>query len=214
MTLAPAALGRRFSANSKAIREIRALATRELTRRGRGQLVSVLLEELPTATGTRMQGIINQLSASGDPRAVEVLVARFRKAPPGQGRPFVQAIAQNGSAAAAEALFDLYAGPEVVVTESESRALTTRNYLPTLFLNLRGSERVIVRRFLALPALPLGALALGRRVCALLLDLLHVGLGHGDGVAEREQVVTSVAGAHGDDVTDGAELLDLTNLEI
>lgn len=131
--------------------EIRALATRELTRRGRGQLVSVLLEELPTATGTRMQGIINQLSASGDPRAVEVLVARFRKAPPGQGRPFVQAIAQNGSAAAAEALFDLYAGPEVVVTESESRALTTRNYLPTLFLNLRGSEQVIVRRFLALP---------------------------------------------------------------
>ena len=131
--------------------DIRALATRELTRRGRSQLVSVLLEELPTATGTRMQGIINQLSASGDPRAVPVLVERFRKAPPGQGRPFVQAIAQNGSEAAAEALFVLYEGPETVVTQSDSRALTTRNYLPTLFLNLRGSERVIVRRFQALP---------------------------------------------------------------
>jgi len=131
--------------------DIRALATRELTRRGRTQLVSVLLEELPTATGTRMHSIVNQLSASGDPRAVPVLVERFRKAPPGQGRPFLQAIAQNGSEAAAEALFDLYAGPPVLVTESDARALTTRNYLPTLFLNLRGSERVIVSRFLALP---------------------------------------------------------------
>ncbi len=131
--------------------DVRALATRELTRRGRAQLVSVLLEELPTATGTRMQGIINQLSASGDPRAVEVMVQRFRKAGPGQGRPFVQAIAQNGSEAAAEALFDLYEGPEVLVTRGSDRSLTTRNYLPTLFLNLRGSERVIVRRFVALP---------------------------------------------------------------
>ena len=131
--------------------DIRALATRELTRRGRTQLVSVLLEELPTATGTRMHSIVNQLSASGDPRAVAVLVERFRKAPPGQGRPFLQAIAQNGSEAAADALFDLYAGSPVVVTRGEDRALTTRNYLPTLFLNLRGSERVIVTRFLGLP---------------------------------------------------------------
>ncbi|MFN3240418.1 MAG: HEAT repeat domain-containing protein [Planctomycetota bacterium] len=131
--------------------EIRALATRELTRRGRGQLVSVLLEELPTATGTRLQAIINQLSASGDPRAVPVLVERFEKAPEGQGRPFVQAIAQNGSDAAAEALFDLFAGPEKLVTRSDDNPLTTRSYLPTLFLNLRGSEHVIVDRFLKLP---------------------------------------------------------------
>ena len=131
--------------------EIRALATRELTRRGRGQLVSVLLEELPTATGTRMQAVINQLSASGDPRAIPVLVERFEKAPPGEGRPFVQAIAQNGSVAAAEALFDLFQGPEKLVTRSDDHPLTTRTYLPTLFLNLRGSEHVIIDRFLALP---------------------------------------------------------------
>jgi len=131
--------------------EIRALATRELTRRGRGQLVSVLLEELPTATGTRMKAIINQLSASGDPRAVPVLVERFEKAAEGEGRPFVQALAQNGSDAAAEALFDLFSGPEKLVTRSDDHPLTTRNYLPTLFLNLRGSEHVIIARFLALP---------------------------------------------------------------
>lgn len=131
--------------------EVRALAARELTRRGRKQLVSVLLEELPTATGTRLQSIINQLSASGDPRAVPVLVERFTSAPEGQGRPFVQALAQNGSDAAADALFDLFAGPERVVVRGTERPLTTRSYLPTLFLNLRGSEDVIIRRFLALP---------------------------------------------------------------
>ncbi len=131
--------------------EIRALATRELTRRGRGQLVSVLLEELPTATGTRLQSIINQLSASGDPRAVPVLVERFEGAPEGQGRPFVQSLAQNGSDAAANALFDLFEGPERVVVRGSERPLTTRSYLPTLFLNLRGSEHVIIERFLALP---------------------------------------------------------------
>jgi len=114
-------------------------------------MVSVLLEELPTATGTRMTNIINQLSASGDPRAVEVLMARFQKAPPGQGRPFVQAIAQNASDAAAGALFDLFEGPETMIARGSERPLTTRNYLPTLFLNLRGSERVVVERFLALP---------------------------------------------------------------
>lgn len=131
--------------------EVRALATRELTRRGRGQLVSVLLEELPSATGTRMKSIINQLAASGDSRAVQVLLERFQKSAPGQGRPFLQALAQNGSEAAAGALFDLFEGPEILVTKGAERSLTTRNYLPTLFLNLRGSERLVVRRFLALP---------------------------------------------------------------
>lgn len=131
--------------------EIRAIALRELTRRGRGQAVTALLEELPTAGATRLQDLISQLSASGDPRAVPVLLDRFAKAPEGESRPFVQALAQNQSEAAAKALFALFRGPEKVVGRGNQQQLTTRNYLPTLFLNLRGSERVVVAEFLALP---------------------------------------------------------------
>ncbi len=131
--------------------EIRAIAVRELTRRGRDRVVSVLLEEVPTAGGTRLQLLINQLSASGDARAVPVLLERFELAPEGEGRPFVQGLAQNASDAAAKALFALFVGKERVLGRGSNGDLTTRNYLPTLLLNLRGSERVLLAEFLALP---------------------------------------------------------------
>jgi HEAT repeat protein len=131
--------------------EIRGLAIRELTRRGRTEIVSVLLDELRTATGTRLRSIINQLSASGDPRAVPELVKRFQSAPEGEGRQFVQAIAQNASEAAAKGLCELFGGPVRLIARSDTRPMTTRNYIPLLLLNLRGSERVVVEHFLALP---------------------------------------------------------------
>jgi hypothetical protein len=95
--------------------------------------------------------VINQLSASGDPRAVPVLLDRLAKAPVGESRPFVQALAQNSTEAAAKALFELYRGPETLIGRGSRELLTTRNYLPMLFLNLRGSERVVLAEFLALP---------------------------------------------------------------
>lgn len=132
--------------------EVRAIALRELTRRGRDRAVTLLLEELPSSAGTRLQQVLNELSVSGDPRAVPVLVERFAKAPAGEGRPFLQALSQNGSAVAAEALCDLFVGPERLVSRSAaSGELTTRSYLPTLLLNLRGHERLVLARFCALP---------------------------------------------------------------
>jgi hypothetical protein len=132
--------------------EIRGIALRELHRRGRHQIVSVLLDEVPTATGVRLQGLLSQLSASGDPRAVPVLLERWHKAPEAEGRPFLQALAQNQSEAAAKALLEVFRGPERVVQRSSSSgALTTRTYLPTLLLNLRGSERLVLAAFTNLP---------------------------------------------------------------
>lgn len=132
--------------------DVRAIALRELTRRGRDRAVSLLLEELPTAAGTRLQQVLNELAVSGDPRAVPVLVDRFAKAPDGEGRPFLQALAQNGSPAAAEALLTLFRGPERLVARGGSTGeLTTRNYVPTLLLNLRGHERLVLGAFRALP---------------------------------------------------------------
>jgi HEAT repeat protein len=130
--------------------EQRAIALRELTRRGRNKVVDVLLDELPTATGTRLTMIVNQLSASGDERAVPILVERFNKAPPGEGRPFLQGLAQNQSAAAAKAMFAIYRGEDRSVGRSANGDLTTRSYLPTLFMNLRGNERTVLAEFLAL----------------------------------------------------------------
>jgi HEAT repeat protein len=132
--------------------ETRGIAVRELTRRGRTRMVSVLLDEAATATGTRLQAIVNELSASGDPRGVPVLVERYRRAPAGEGRPFLQALAQNQSDAAAQALLEILRGPDAVVARGADGDLTVRRYVPILLLNLRGSERVVLEAFHALPA--------------------------------------------------------------
>jgi len=131
--------------------DIRGIAVRELTRRGRTEIVTVLLEEVRTATGTRLSSIINQLSASGDPRAVPELVGRFKQCAEGEGRMFLQTIAQNGSKAAAIALMDIFSGPVKLVSRSQNNPLTTRSYLPVLLLNVRGNEEVVLEKFLALP---------------------------------------------------------------
>jgi len=131
--------------------EIRAIAVRELTRRGKTEIVTVLLEEVQTATGNRLESIINQLSVSGDPRAVPQLVGRFERCEDGEGRSILQAIAQNGSQAAAEALFEIFTGPVRRVSRSTNNTLTTRSYLPVLLLNVRGSEAAVLERYLALP---------------------------------------------------------------
>ncbi len=132
--------------------DTRSIALRELTRRGRTGVVSVLLDELPTATGTRLQAVLTQLSASGDTRAAPVLLERFRKSPDGEGRPFLQALAQNASEPAAQALLDVFCGPDRAVGRAASGALTTRNYVPVLLLNLRGVESLVVAAFHGLPA--------------------------------------------------------------
>lgn len=131
--------------------EVRAIAMRELVKRGRAGIVDVLLEEAKTATSTRLHQVLAELTASGDPRAVPVLRERFDRAPVGEGRPFLQSLAQNASEAAARCLLDLYRGPEIVVGRAAVGELTTRNYIPTLLLNLRGSEGVVLEEFLALP---------------------------------------------------------------
>jgi HEAT repeat protein len=131
--------------------DTRNLAMRELTRRGRSKAVEALLAEVPTASGTRLQQILTQLAASGDGRAVPILVERFALAPDGESRPFLQALSQNQSEAAAAALMAIYRGPEKVVGRGNQGVLTTRNYVPTLMLNLRGPERAVLAAFLELP---------------------------------------------------------------
>ncbi len=132
--------------------EVKAIALRELSRRGRPAAVELVIDELATATGTRAQVLLHLLTACGDPAAVPVFVERFRKAPPGEGRPFLQALSQIRGEAAARALLELFAGEERLVAKGAKGDYTTRNYVPTLLLNVRGGERVVADAFAALPA--------------------------------------------------------------
>ena len=133
--------------------ETRSIALRELTRRGRPKMVTVLLEDAATATGTHLQTLLRDLAASGDERAVPILVERYHKVTaPTERRPFLQALAGNQSKAAAGALFTLFVGPEQVVAKGASGTFTTRNYIPTLLLNLRGVEHEILAAAARIPA--------------------------------------------------------------
>ena len=128
---------------------IKGIALRELTRRGRPAAAQALLEELPTATGTRLQLVLEMLTASGDARAVPHFVERFEKAPAGEGRPFLKSLAGIRGDAAADALLALFLGPKRLVDPGGpgGHPYTTTNYLPTLLLNLRGSEARLVEAF-------------------------------------------------------------------
>jgi HEAT repeat protein len=129
--------------------DTKAIALRELTRRGRPKAASALLEELPTATGTRLQLVLEMLSASGDARAVPIFVERFEKAPAGEGRAFLQALAKIRGDAACDAMLKLFLGPDRLVDRGGpgGHPYTTTNYLPTLMMNLRGSEARLVEAF-------------------------------------------------------------------
>ena len=121
-------------------RETRMIALRQLVRRGRDRVITAMIDEMATAGGTRLQDLLGQIAASGDPRCVPDLVARFRKAPEGEGRPFLQSLAQNGSEAATAALLELFRGPQLVVSRGATGVFTTGTYVPTLLMNLRERE--------------------------------------------------------------------------
>lgn len=131
--------------------DTREIALRELTRRGRTSAVTALLDETATATGTRLQVLLHLLAVSGDERGVQLLVERFEKAPENERRPFLQALAQNNSAAATVALLDIFRAPPRIVGRGVAAAYTTIGYLPTLLLNLRGHETAILDAYRALP---------------------------------------------------------------
>jgi hypothetical protein len=131
--------------------DIREIALRELTRRGRPSAVGALVDEAATATGTRLQLLLHLLATSGDPRAVPLLVDRFGRAPETERRPFLQALAQNNSAAACEAMLTIFRGPPLVVGRGVDEAYTTVGYLATLLLNLRGHEAALLTAYRSLP---------------------------------------------------------------
>ncbi len=132
--------------------ETRAIALRELTRRGRPETVAGLLAEVPTATGLRLQILLHLLAQSGDPRAVPLFVERFNAAPEGEGRSFLQSLAALRCEAATTALWQLFLGPERLIERTGSgERLTTITYLPTLLLNIRGAETTVLARYRELP---------------------------------------------------------------
>lgn len=176
-------------ANPDEVWEVKKIALRELTQRGRPEVVGAMLEDLRTATGTRLQLLIQQLAESGDPRVVPELLERGKRAAPDERRPFLQALAQNRSEAAARALLDLFAGPDQVIAKGHSRDYTTTTYVPTLLLNMRGHEPLVLeayrkllvedwrRRALLLPtltglAVDCGDLALAERLVQPVREIL------------------------------------------
>lgn len=149
-------IGRVFEllAGSVELVETKSLALRELVKRGLPDLVTVLLEETATATGSKLEMNLRLLAASGDPRIVPLLRDRFLRAPAEEGRSFLQALATSQAPGAAAALLELFLAPVREITQKDARGeqLTTVNYLPMMMLNVRGEEAVLVAAFAKVPA--------------------------------------------------------------
>lgn len=124
--------------------DIKCIALHELTRRGRGDAVTALLEDVAVVTGTRLELELNLLVASGDDRGVAVFADRFAKSSPGEGREFLRALALCGSKAAPAVLLALFKGKARSI---DTRGETTLSYIPILLPNLRGSEAELLSFF-------------------------------------------------------------------
>lgn len=133
--------------------DIKTVALRALTQRGKGEVVASLLDDLKAATGTRLDLVMNLLAASGDARALPLMRQRFEQAAPGQGRPFLQAMAHSRSPAAFAPLAQIFLGPEIPVSDSNRNGgvLTTKNYVPTLLLNLPDIDAPLLQLWQQVP---------------------------------------------------------------
>lgn len=132
--------------------EAKSIALRELTRRGRPEAVGVVIDQIQTATGSRLQLLLRMLGSSGDSRVVPLLRERFEKAPAEEGRQFVIAMALCRAPEAAKALFELFmAPPRAVSKDSLGRELDTVHYVPVVLPNLRGQEEELMGYFDAIP---------------------------------------------------------------
>jgi hypothetical protein len=140
-------------AQPQEIWEVKAVALKALTAHGKTNAVTALLEDVQDATGTRLQMILDMLSASGDGRVVPVFAERFAKSPAGEGRPFLQAMAFSGAPTAFQALAKVFLGPERAVVDPSRHGgpLTTINYVPVLMQNLRSAEAEMVAFWQQIP---------------------------------------------------------------
>jgi hypothetical protein len=170
--------------------EVKAVALKALTAHHRPNAVTVLLEDVAGATGTRLQLILDMLAASGDDRAIAVFADRFAKSPPGEGRQFLQAMAFSGAHTACAALARIFLGPErpVVDPSRKGGALTTIDYVAVLMQNLRSSEGEMVAFWQQIPKDDVR-----RRACYLSM-VANVAADRADPVARKqlEDLVRSV----------------------
>lgn len=129
-------------AGAEELIETKSIALRELARRGRPEAIDSLLDSLETATGSRQQLVLRMLGQTGHPRCVDVFRERFLKAPPEEGRAFLVGIALSRAPNAPRALFDLFLQDPRPVSKPDGggNVLDTRNYVPILLPNLRGTE--------------------------------------------------------------------------
>jgi len=129
-------------AGTEELVETKSIALRELTKRGRPDAVTSVIEQTGTATGSRLQLLLRMLGASGDPRVVTLLRERFEKSPPEEGRQFLIALALCRAPGAAEALFAIWTAEPRTISAKDSlgNQLDTLSYIPVVAPNLRGQE--------------------------------------------------------------------------
>ena len=98
-----------------------------------------------------MQLLLDLVEKVRDGSAAPVLMERFHKAVPEEGRKFLRSLAYTMDPAALPPFRDLFLGEErVVARRSNGSPLTTLNYLPILMSNLRGAEEDLTVLFLSL----------------------------------------------------------------
>jgi len=121
--------------------ETKCIALKELTRRGRTDAATALLEDVAVDVGTRLKVQLSLLIACGDDRAIKVFLERLAHCQPGEGREFVQALALCNAPSSPAALFEVFSGPEKVI---DTNGLTTLAYATVLLPNLRGREAALI----------------------------------------------------------------------
>jgi len=121
-----------------------------LGRRGKRDHLDRLVEQVRTATGSKLVSALVDLGSAADASAISAIYERMMKAPEHERRKFIQVIGRSGTPEGFAALKKIFLGPEGPIDRRGER--TTLTYVGVLFPNLRGSRRELLDLYHELPS--------------------------------------------------------------
>ncbi|MEZ5965430.1 MAG: hypothetical protein R3F56_16475 [Planctomycetota bacterium] len=136
------------SLGADVVSDVRRVALRALAARGKRYHLDLLVERVRSGSGSNLSTALQDISASGDPKALAAVFERLKATPIEEQRAYMQALSYSRSPAAFDFLAEVFLGEERVLTSSGQ---TTVSNAALLLSNITGALPRIVELWHRLP---------------------------------------------------------------
>lgn len=128
--------------------DVRRVALRALAQRGKRYHLDQLVERVRTGSGSNLSTALQDISASGDPKALAAVYERYKQTPITEQRAYMQALAYSRAPAVFPYLSEIFRAEEKVLTSSGQ---TTASNAALLMANVDGGLPSIIDLWRELP---------------------------------------------------------------